>query len=297
MVLGLILVDGLVYAAWLFTIAVGLTLIFGVMKVLNVAHGAFYAIGAYASATAIGIYTTAGLPPAGIYLAMALAAIVSGLVIGLALERLVLRTLYDKNEIIAVLATYAAFLMIEDALLMIFGRQGIFAYAPYMAAGNLQIGSVVISYYDMGLICFAGALALAGWFCLHRTRFGRMLFAVIYSRETAAAFGVNVTRVFILTFIIGSVLGALGGALTAPKISVAPGIGVEVIVIAFAVVAVGGMGSIEGTLIAALLVGLCRAAAVHLLPSIEVFIVYLVMAVVLIVRPYGLFTRTGARVI
>src|SRR5690606_25558532 len=99
----------------------------------------------------------------------------------------------------------------------------------------------------------------------HRTRFGRMLFAVIYSRETAAAFGVNVTRVFILTFIIGSVLGALGGALTAPKISVAPGIGVEVIVIAFAVVAVGGMGSIEGTLIAALLVGLCRAAAVHLL--------------------------------
>ena len=297
MIMGTILADGLVYAAWLFIISVGLTLIFGVMKILNIAHGAFYAVGAYASATAIGVYTTAGLPPAGIYLAMAFAAIVSGLVVGLVLERLVLRTLYDKNQIIAVLATYAAFLMVEDTLPMIFGRQGIFAYAPYMAAGNLQIGSAVISRYDIGLICFAAALAGVAWYCLYRTRFGRILFAVIYSRDTAAAFGVNVKRVFILTFVIGSVLGALGGALTAPKISVAPGIGVEVIVIAFAVVAVGGMGSIEGTLVAALLIGFCRAAAVHLLPSVEVFIVYLVMAGVLIARPYGLFTRTGARVI
>ncbi len=297
MTFSLILMDGIVYAAWLFIISVGLTLIFGVMKVLNVAHGAFYAIGAYASATAIGIGTTYGLPLAGMYLAMVLAAVSVGMVIGLALERLVLRSLYGKNEIIAVLATYAAFLILEDLLLVLFGRQGIFAYAPYIGAGNVQFGGMVVSLYDAGLVLFAVLLAAVGGFCLHKTRFGRMLFAVIYSRETAAAFGINVHRIFIITFIIGSVLGALGGALTAPKISVAPGIGVEVIVVAFAVVAIGGMGSIEGTLVAAILVGLCRAAAVHLFPSIEMFIVYLVMAAVLIWRPYGLFKRAGARVI
>lgn len=297
MVFYLILADGLVYAAWLFIISVGLTLVFGVMKILNVAHGALYAIGAYASATAIGVYLHYGFAPAGVYLAMAVSAVATGLVVGIVLERVVLRQLYGKNEIIAVLATYAAFLMLEDVLLMVFGRQGIFAYPPYISAGNLQFGDLVISNYDLGLIGLAAAVAAGVWFCLHRTRFGRTLFAVIYNRETAAAFGVNVGKVFILTFIFGSILGALGGALTAPKISVAPGIGVEVIVIAFAIVAIGGMGSVEGALVGALLVGFCRAASVHLMPSIEMFVVYLVMAAVLIVRPYGLFTRTGTRVI
>ncbi len=291
----LILSDGLVYAAWLFVVAVGLTLIFGVMKILNVAHGAFYAFGAYAAASAIGIYFERGLPLAGAYLVMGLAAIAAGLVVGIALERIVLRHFYGRNEIIAALATYASFLLLEDVLVMIWGRQGIFAYQPYVAAGNVDLGGVVLSIYDAGLVAFAAVLALAAGYLLNRTRFGRMLVSVIYDPETAAAFGVNVRRVFIVTFLAGSVLGALGGALTAPKISVAPGIGVEVIVVAFAVVAIGGMGSILGTLVGAVLVGLCRAAAVHLLPSIELFVIYIVMTAVLVLRPHGLFAGVQAR--
>jgi branched-chain amino acid transport system permease protein len=118
---------------------------------------------------------------------------------------------------------------------------------------------------------------------------------VIFNRETAAAFGINVTVVYTVTFIIGAMLGALGGAVMAPKISVTLGIGVEVIVLAFAVVAIGGMGSIEGALIGALIVGICRAAAVHLVPQLELFVIYAVMALVLIFRPYGLFTQAAPR--
>ena len=118
---------------------------------------------------------------------------------------------------------------------------------------------------------------------------------MIHDREMAQAFGINVTRVFTLTFILGAVLGALGGAFTAPQISVTPGIGVEVIVLAFAVVAIGGMGSIHGALVGAILVGIFRATAVHLLPELEIFIIYAVMALVLTFRPQGLFGQAVAR--
>jgi branched-chain amino acid transport system permease protein len=135
---------------------------------------------------------------------------------------------------------------------------------------------------------------LAHW-ALRFTRYGKLLTTVIFDRETAAAFGVNVTLVYTVTFIIGAMLGALGGAVMAPKIAVTLGIGVEVIVLAFAVVAIGGMGSIEGALVGALIVGICRATAVHLVPQIELFVIYGVMALVLVVRPYGLFVRAQPR--
>jgi branched-chain amino acid transport system permease protein len=117
----------------------------------------------------------------------------------------------------------------------------------------------------------------------------------MFDRATAAAFGINVTAVFTLTFVLGAMLGALGGAAMAPKISVTLGIGVEVIVLAFAVVVIGGLGSIEGALIGAFIVGLCRAAAVHLVPQLELFVIYAVMALVLVFRPYGLLTQSQPR--
>jgi len=126
-------------------------------------------------------------------------------------------------------------------------------------------------------------------------RTGRAWRAVRDGELAAAAFGVNVTVVYTVTFIIGAMLGALGGAVMAPKISVTLGIGVEVIVLAFAVVVTGGLGSIEGALTGALIVGLCRAAAVHLVPQIELFVIYAVMALVLVFRPYGLFTQAQPR--
>jgi branched-chain amino acid transport system permease protein len=290
-----ILTDGLVYAAYLFLVAVGLTLIFGVMKILNVTHGSFYAFGAYGAATAVGIYANAGLPDAVGFLCMVLAAMAIGLVLGIVIERGILRFVYGKDEVVIVLVTYAVFLILEDITVLIWGRQSYAAYQPMVAAGSIDVGDLVLSTYDLGLIAIAAALAALSAWALKFTRYGRLLTAVIFDREMAAAFGINVKLVFTVTFVIGAMLGALGGAVMAPKISVTLGMGVEVIVLAFAVVAIGGMGSIEGALVGALIVGIARAAAVHLAPQIELFVIYAVMALVLVFRPHGLFMRAQPR--
>jgi branched-chain amino acid transport system permease protein len=290
-----ILVDGLVYAAWLFIVSVGLTLIFGVMKVLNVAHGGFYSMGAYAAAWAVGIYFDAGLAPAGSFLLLALAALVVGIVLGIVLERGLLRFVYGRDDILVVLVTYAAFLILENLVLQIWGVEAYPAYQPSALLGTIAIDGLPFNTYELLLIPLAAAIGFALTWGLDRTRFGKLLRAVIYDREMAQAFGIDVARLFTLTFVIGAVLGALGGAVTAPIISVVPGIGVEVIVLAFAVVVIGGLGSVPGTIVGALTVGIARAAAVHLLPQVELFVIYAVMSLVLILRPRGLFAQAQPR--
>jgi branched-chain amino acid transport system permease protein len=290
-----ILVDGLVYSSWLFIVAVGLTLIFGVMKVLNVAHGGFYSIGAYAAAWSIGLYYQAGLPPVGAYALLILSALVSGVVVGLVLERGLLRFVYGRDEILVVLVTYAVFLILENLVLQIWGVDAYLAYQPDSDLGVTSLGGLAFSNYELLLIPVAGAIGAGLWWGLNRTRAGKILRAVIHDREMSLAFGIDVKRLFTVTFVIGAVLGTLGGAITAPMISVTPGIGVEVIVLAFAVVVISGLGSVPGTMVGALIVGLCRAAAVHLLPQVELFVIYAVMAAVLIVRPQGLFGSAQPR--
>jgi len=293
--LSAILTDGLVYAAYLFIVAIGLTLIFGVMKILNVTHGSFYAFGAYGAATAVGVYANSDLPAALGFLFMITLAMAIGVVMGLVLERGILRLVYGRDEVVVVLVTYAVFLILEDVIVLIWGPRSYAAYQPMVAAGNIELGELVLSNYDIVLVAIAAALAGIAYWALKFTRYGRLLTTVIFDRETAAAFGINVTLVYTVTFVIGAMLGALGGAVMAPKISITLGIGVEVIVLAFAVVAIGGMGSIEGALIGALVVGIYRAAAVNLVPHLELFVIYGVMALVLVVRPYGLFVRAQPR--
>jgi branched-chain amino acid transport system permease protein len=290
-----IITDGLVYAAYLFVVAIGLTLIFGVMKILNVTHGSFYAFGAYAAASIVGAYFERGWPMAGGLLLMLVVAMAVGLILGLLIERGLLRLVYGKDEVIIVLVTFAAFLILEDAILLIWGTRSYPLYQPLAAGGTVDVGPLILSGYDIGLIALAVALAVGSRWALKYTRYGRLLTVVIFDRETAAAFGINVTVVFAVTFVLGAMLGALGGSVMAPKIAVTLGIGVEVIVLAFAVVAIGGMGSIEGALIGALIVGLCRAATVHLMPQVELFVIYAVMALVLVFRPYGLFVQAQPR--
>lgn len=290
-----ILVDGLVYSSWLFIVAVGLSLIFGVMKILNVAHGGLYAFGAYGAATLIGAYFNAGWPPLGGFAMIFLAALGMGLLLGLILERGLLRFMYGRDEVIIVLVTYAAFLISEDVILLVWGPSPYFAFQPYSLLGTTDVGILSFANYDLMLIGLSLVTGGLLWWGLARTRQGKLLQAVIHDREMAQAIGINVTRVFTVTFLLGAVLGALGGAVTAPQISVTPGIGVEVIVVAFAVVVVGGMGSIPGAAIGTLIVGLIRAAAVHLFPQIELFVIYAVMSLVLALRPEGLFIRAAAR--
>ncbi|WP_300725452.1 branched-chain amino acid ABC transporter permease [Pseudomonas sp.] len=291
-----VLIDGTIYASWLFLVAAGLTVIYGVMRILNMAHGSFYAIGAYTAASLVGWYFNNGIGPVWVgYLMMLGCALVAGLIVGLIIERGLLRFMYGRDEVLMVIITYALLLILEDTMKMIWGVNPYFAYQPYAEMGRSALAGLKVSNYDLMLVGVSAVLGLGLWLWLERTNQGKVLRAVIHDREVAMAMGVNVRRMFTLVFVLGTMLGTLAGALTAPAISVVPGIGVEIIVLAFAVVVIGGMGSIEGAAVGALLVGLSRAAAVHYAPEFELFVIYGVMALVLAVRPQGLFGRVLAR--
>ncbi|MDJ0948858.1 MAG: branched-chain amino acid ABC transporter permease [Alphaproteobacteria bacterium] len=292
-----ILVDGLIYGAWLFIVSVGLTLVFGVLNILNLAHGSLYAVGAYTTASAVGAYFAFGGDgfPIGSYAVMIIAAVLVAIVIGPLLERGLLRHFYGRDEVLAVLVTYGVFLILEDVMKLIWGVDPYFVYQPYDLLGSVEVGPLYYVSYDFLVIAVAIIVGLLVWFVINRTRQGKVVLAVIHDREMSQAMGVNVDRVFMAAFAAGVFLAALGGALTAPMISVSPGISVNVIILAFAVVIIGGLGSIEGAAIGAVVVGVARAASVHLLPEAELFIIYLVMAAVLVFRPEGLFQKTQAR--
>ncbi|TYC78535.1 branched-chain amino acid ABC transporter permease [Stappia sp. BW2] len=290
-----IAVDGLGFAAWLFLSSVGLTLVYGVMRILNIAHGGFYALGAYTSAWAIGLYTQTGSTIALTYLIIPLAALAAGLVSGLLVERGILRFMYGRDEVLMVLVTYAIFLVLEDATKLIWGTDSYVSYQPAYWLGTIDVFGLPYTVYKFLIVGVAILVGAALYFALNHTRTGKLLLVVIEDREVSSALGINVTLFFTVTFVIGATLGALGGALTAPEISVVPGIGAEIIVMAFAVIVIGGMGSIGGAMLGALIVGFSRAAFVHLYPPAELFSIYLVMAAVLTVKPYGLFALSESR--
>ena len=290
-----VLVDGLIYSSWLFIMAIGLTLIYGVMKILNIAHGSLFALGAYTAASLAGFWFERGYPEMGSYAVMLIAAVLVGSIAGPLLERGLLRFMYDRDEIVLVLVTYATFLILEDFIKLVWGVDPYFLYQPYGLLGNFDIAGLTYPNYNLLLLAISIALGTLLAWLLAKTRQGRILIAVIHDREMAASQGVNVSRVYFVTFTVGAMLGALGGALTAPMISVQPGIGAETIVLAFAVVVIGGLGSLPGAALAALLVGIVRAATIHFRPELDLFSIYFVMAVVLIVRPKGLFSAQEAR--
>jgi len=290
-----IAIDGLTYASWLFIVALGLTLVFGVLKILNVAHCSFYALGAYAAATFVAWFATLHLAPAWSIVALLLGAVAIAALVAPLTERGLLRFFYGRDEVLLVLVTYALFLVLEDVMKLVWGANPYYVTAPYSLFGNVELGPQVWVGYDFMLVGLAALVGVAVWWGLNRTRQGKIVLAVIHSAEVAASMGVNVARVYIAAFSIGIFLAALGGAFTAPMISVVPGVSVGVIVVSFAVVIIGGLGSIEGAAIGALIVGLARSLAVHLAPAAELFSVYIVMAAVLVVRPEGLFQQTQAR--
>ncbi|MGH1360307.1 MAG: branched-chain amino acid ABC transporter permease [Burkholderiaceae bacterium] len=295
--LATIVVDGLIYAGWLFIVSVGLTLVFGVLNILNMAHGSLYAIGAYSAATVVGAYFSVGGEsfPYGSYLALIVAALLVAVIVGPVLERFLLRYFYGRDEVLIVLVTYGVFLILEDVVKLIWGVDPYYVSEPYTLMGNVEIGPLYYVGYDFALIAAALIVGIVVWLVLNKTQIGKVVLAVIHDSEMSQAMGVNINRIYMGAFVAGVFLAALGGALTSPMLSVTPGLGVNVIIVAFAVVIIGGLGSIEGAAIGALMVGIARAASVHLLPEAELFIIYLVMAVVLFFRPEGLFVKDQAR--
>lgn len=282
------LIDGLQYAAFLFIVSLGLTLTFGVMRVLNLANGAVYAWGAYVSALAIGYLAFHGWPIV-IVLGAALAlSLVVGSLLGLIIERFVIRSLYGKDEIIPVIATFGLLLVLENLILMVFGVESYLAYQPMAYFGTIELFGVLRDVYSLLLILLAFVVGIVVWLFLARTQRGRLLVAVIEDPEISAAMGIRVKRTSAITFAVGSALSAFAGGVVAPTISVTPGFSLDVIVLSLAVVVIGGLGSIPGTMISALIIGILRAFSAHLYPQFEFFVVFAVMAAILLVRPQGL---------
>jgi branched-chain amino acid transport system permease protein len=282
--------DGVAYAALVFMVAVGLTMIFGVLGILNVAHGSFYAIGAYTAVSAgLGI-AAAGLSPWLAFPALLLAAVLVGCTLGPLIERLLLRRIYGKEPVLQLLVTFAVFMILEDVQRLVWGVQPYFASEPVNLLGTVGVLGIYYTAYQLILLPVLALVVLVGLrLFLRRTLPGRLILAVTEDREMATAIGVDAERVYLATFAIGATLAALGGALASPTTSLVPGMGAEMIVLSFAVVATAGLGQVEGAALAALLIGLGRSFAVYLMPELEVVVPYLVMVVVLLIRPQGLF--------
>jgi len=206
-----ILIDGLTYASWLFIVAVGLTLVFGVLKILNIAHGSFYALGAYAAASFVGWAATMKWAPGFSIVAMLLAAVVVAAVMAPLTERGLLRFFYGRDEVLLVLVTYAMFLILEDVTKLLWGTNPYYVSEPYGLFGNLHVGVQTWVGYDFFLVALAVVVGLAVWWGLNRTRHGKITLAVIHSAEVAASMGVNVSRVYMAAFSVGIFLAALGG--------------------------------------------------------------------------------------
>jgi branched-chain amino acid transport system permease protein len=284
----LAILDGLAYAALVFLVSVGLSLIFGVLRVVNVAHGSLYAYGAYLAAT-FGL-AVSGISPWLSYPALLIASVIIGVVIGGAIELTLLRRVYGREDVLQLLITFAVFMVMDNLQRLIWGVQPIFAADPLRLLPNITVFGVTYTSYQvlvLPLVAVAALLALR--FFLRSTLSGAVIMAVTEDREAATAIGIDAKRVYLVTFMVGATLAALGGALASPTTSLVPGMGADMIVLSFAVAATAGLGQIEGTAVAALLIGLARAFAIYTYPEFEVLVPYLIMVVVLLVRPQGLF--------
>lgn len=297
-ILPLALVDGIAYASLIFLVSMGLTLIFGVMGILNVAHGAFYAFGGYAAASFIMFIAPQTNSAVALLIGLFVIAALTGTVLGGIMDFVLIRRSLKYDPILKLLLTFGAFLMLEDIQRLIWGAQPYSASQVVGRLGNIQLGDITYTTYQLVVVPVTAILAyLLLEYFLRYTRLGKQTVAITHNREVAIAMGINAQKISMITFIIGAILGALGGALAVPTTSLVPGAGTDMIVLSFAVIATAGLGQISGALIAALLIGIMRSIAVYMAPEVEVAVPYIIMVLVLIFRPNGLFTVAQARTI
>lgn len=281
------LLTGLAYASTLFLVAAGLTIIFGVTRVVNFAHGSLYMLGAYLAYT-----ITAELPrtPLGFFGGLLLAAAAVA-IIGALIEALVLRRIYAAPEIFQLLATFGVVLIVQDLVLWIWGPEDLFAPRAPGLSGAVEIAGGFVPQYSLFLMAMGPAVFVLLWLLFHRTHWGIEVRAATQDGEMAEALGVNRRWLFTAVFALGAFLAGLGGALQIPRESVTLQMDLAVIVEAFVVVVVGGLGSIGGALLASMLIGLLHAFGIWLLPQSTLVLAFVAMAAVLVVRPYGLLGR------
>ena len=295
--------NGVQLGLMLFLIAAGLTLVFGIMDMINLAHGSLYMIGAYAAASVA--------QASGSFALALVAAIAITAVIGVLLETLLLRHFYARDHLSQVLGTFALLLMINEAVRMIFGSQPIMLNTPQALSGPVSLlPGLRYPAYRLFVIGVGLAIALLLYVLVARTRTGMRVRAGASNREMASAMGVNVRVLFTALFGVGAGLCALAGAMLGPILSVQVGMGESVLILAFVVIVIGGIGSIRGALVGALLIGMVDtmgrallptllrsvlppAAASSLGPALASIAIYVLMAAILMWRPQGLFPARG----
>ncbi|HEX9583759.1 MAG TPA: branched-chain amino acid ABC transporter permease [Gammaproteobacteria bacterium] len=283
------ILNSLFYASVLFLLAAGLSLIFGVMGIINLAHGMLYAVGAYVTAWAV-TAVAVQVHPAVLFLLLPFGAVVVAAV-GMVIEPVLLRPMYKRPEEYQLLITFGLLLVLEDVIRFIWGGTPLSASPLIDAMGIIRAGGMVYPAYNLLVILIGIAAAIGLWAFVYKTRFGVLLRATSQNRRMASALGLNVGRVYIQAFGIGCFLAGLGGAIVVPSQAAVLGMGVEVLVIGFVVVVIGGLGSLEGALIGALIVSFLRTGVIQFYEEFELAALYLVAAVVLLVKPTGLFGK------
>ena len=281
--------NGLYFAALLFLISLGLNIILGVMGILNLAHGSLYAIGAFMAAwTIIAVGTKV---PTFLLFVLLLSGLVLAGIVGFLMEKSLIRAMYKRTLEYQLLLTFGALLLLEDVIKMIWGGQAYYASAPFELLGNVDIGGNVYPIYFlfvMFITCLAGLFI---WFFMGRTKLGIMLKAISLDREMATGLGLDIGRLSTFAFVLGSGLAGLAGALVVPTTPALLGIGMEPLILAFIVVVVGGLGSLKGALVGALLVGFTRSFGIAIFPEIELPLLFLIAGIILVAKPQGLFGR------
>jgi branched-chain amino acid transport system permease protein len=278
---------GLTTAMFLFLIASGLSLVFGIMRVLNFAHGSFYMFGAY-----LAWQVVQWLAPTGYNFWLAVIAAAAGVAaLGGLVERLLFRYLYGREELYQLLFTYALVLILGDAAKAIWGTRQLSVSRPSILTGGLKILGTTLPLYNLFIMVLGPAIAIAVWLLLTRTTAGRLVRAAALDREMLSILGANVGAIYTGMFMLSSFLAGLSGALVTPIQSIVPGMDVEIIVEAFIVVVIGGLGSFWGTFWGSVIYGQVLSFGILIFPGFSLFSVFALMTVILIIRPWGLFGR------
>jgi branched-subunit amino acid ABC-type transport system permease component len=281
------LIAALTRAMLLFIISSGLTFILGVLGVVNMAHGSFYMLGAYLASTIIG-YFAMKMSGNAFWLAMIFVPIIVGLVGGL-VEYFGLRRVYHRGEVlIQLILTYAVVLIIADAVQLIWGPEFRYVTRPDFLAGMVSFAGIVIPNYNLFLIGMGLLIAAILWLLFYHTKFGKTVRAVSTEREIASTLGINVPYLFTLVVVLGCGLAGLGGVLAASFSAISPTMDAYMVIQSFVVVIIGGLGSFGGAIIGALIVGLVDAFGILIFPRIALVSIFIVMATILVLRPWGL---------
>ncbi len=272
---------GLTYSMYLWLLAAGLTIAFGVLGILNFSHGALFMLGAYLTFT---FYGTLGL---NFWLAALLSA-VSVAIVGAFLERVLFRRIYTLDLPFQLLLTFAVVLVIDDLVKLVWGGMFMIAPIPPFLTGAVPIFGRPFPIYNLFILLTGVVVAVGLWLLFDKTWWGRKVRAAAWNREMGAALGMNVPALYMVVFMFAAALAALGGALSIPMRPVTPGLGTAMIIQAFIVTVIGGLGNLRGAFVGALIVGMLTVYSTMLFPLFELFLPYVVMAAVLLFRPQGL---------